>query len=92
MISPPEVQTAIVQVLANTAVASDVLPLELSRTVPVPGLPSPEHVLVRVHAVALNPTDHKLVTHVSIPKGRSLPLLESGSPALAVILNGIPYT
>ena len=43
-------------------------PLEVSHSVPVPlGLPSANHVLIRVLAVALNPTDHKMVTHFPIP-------------------------
>ncbi|KAI0199878.1 putative alcohol dehydrogenase [Astrocystis sublimbata] len=54
------VQTAILQ--ASTVGASTVsggLQLEVSTDVPIPELPSPDHVLVRVLAVALNPTDYK---------------------------------
>lgn len=35
----------------------------VSHSVPVPDLPSPYHVLVRVLAVGLNPADYKMVTH-----------------------------
>lgn len=39
------------------------LPLAVSNNRPIPELSSPYHVLVRVAAVGLNPTDHKMVTH-----------------------------
>ncbi|ORY61264.1 chaperonin 10-like protein [Pseudomassariella vexata] len=42
------------------------LPLTVSHSVPVPGLVSPYHVLVRVLAVALNPNDHKMMMHFPI--------------------------
>lgn len=62
--APPETQTAIIQ--SSNAPAPS-LPLEVSSAVQVPSIPSEHHVLVRVLAVALNPTDHKMVRHFSNP-------------------------
>ncbi|ORY71960.1 chaperonin 10-like protein [Pseudomassariella vexata] len=65
-------QTAIIQTEEASSTKTNltsVLPLTVSHTVPVPGLPSPNHVLVRVLAVALNPTDHKAVSHFPNPSG-----------------------
>lgn len=55
-------QSAVVQ---STAVAkeSGALPLAVAHERPVPDLPTPFHVLVRVRAVGLNPTDHKMISH-----------------------------
>ncbi|KAI1176373.1 putative alcohol dehydrogenase [Nemania sp. FL0916] len=39
----------------------------LSHNAPIPPLPSPNHVLVRVLAVALNPTDYKMPAHFPMP-------------------------
>ncbi|RYP18464.1 hypothetical protein DL765_003918 [Monosporascus sp. GIB2] len=61
---PPGTQTAIVQ---SEASSSTSLPLTVSNTAPVPSLPSRFHVLVRVLAVALNPNDHKMITHFPMP-------------------------
>lgn len=61
----PQVQTAIIQ--SHNASSSGLLPLAVSRFEPVPAVLSPYHVLVRVRAVALNPNDHKMVTHFPIP-------------------------
>ena len=61
----PKTQTAIVQ-SANTS-STFPLPLAVSHSVPVPDLPSAHHVLVRILAVALNPTDHKMVMHFPTP-------------------------
>jgi NADPH:quinone reductase-like Zn-dependent oxidoreductase len=58
-------QTALLQ--TNEAVSSSTLALRLSTTVDIPGLPTPHHVLVRVLAVALNPTDHKMIFHFTVP-------------------------
>lgn len=58
---PPEIQTAVIQ--SKESPTATGLPLAISHTAPVPDLPSPHHVLVRVLAVGLNPTDHKMVTH-----------------------------
>lgn len=43
------------------------LPLAVSAVEPLPTLTLPDHVLVRVLAVALNPNDHKMVTHFPMP-------------------------
>lgn len=59
----PETQTALIQAPSS----SSKIPLALSKHVPIPPLPSPDHVLVRVLAVALNPTDHKMPTHFPMP-------------------------
>ncbi|KAL4914780.1 chaperonin 10-like protein [Aspergillus aurantiobrunneus] len=61
--TPPFTQTAIVQ----TKRTSTKLPLFVNRSAPVPALQSEDHVLVRVLAVALNPNDHKMVTHFNTP-------------------------
>lgn len=58
-------QTAILQ--SGSDSASEALPLVISRSTPIPTLPSEHHVLVRVLAVALNPTDHKNPTHFPTP-------------------------
>jgi NADPH:quinone reductase-like Zn-dependent oxidoreductase len=58
----PKTQTAVIQ-LASTSQ----LPLTVSHTVPVPDLPSPHHVLVRVLAAGLNPTDYKMATRFRMP-------------------------
>ncbi|KAI5865335.1 putative alcohol dehydrogenase [Durotheca rogersii] len=58
-----ETQTAVIQ---SGDRSTALLPLKAS-TVPVPILPSEHHVLVRVLAVALNPTDHKMVRHFPNP-------------------------
>jgi len=57
-------QTAIVQ---TGDVSASRLPIAVSHTAPLPTIPSPHHVLVRVLAVALNPTDHKMPTHFPTP-------------------------
>ncbi|KAK6063440.1 Enoyl reductase LovC 3 [Seiridium cupressi] len=59
----PQMQTALVQAADGYAGS---LPLTVA-TVEVPSLPSPYHVLVRVLAVALNPNDHKMITHFTMP-------------------------
>jgi len=56
----PKIQTAVTQ-SASTQPESN-LPLAVSHSVPVPDMPSPHHVLIRVLAVGLNPTDYKMVT------------------------------
>ncbi|KAI1456608.1 GroES-like protein [Annulohypoxylon moriforme] len=55
------VQTAIIQSVSTTADTG--LPLVVSHTVPIPRMTSPYHVLIRIIAVGLNPTDHKMVTY-----------------------------
>lgn len=50
-------QTAIVVHLSP--LGSESLPLTISHKTPVPTLPTDHHVLIRVLAVALNPTDYK---------------------------------
>lgn len=64
---PPSTQTAIVQ--CQKASSASALPLTVSNTAPVPDLPSATHVLIRVLSVALNPTDHKMITHFTTPDG-----------------------
>ena len=59
--SPPKTQTAIIQ--SKTAPTESGLPLAVAYSKPLPDLPSPYHVLVRVLAVGLNPTDYKMITH-----------------------------
>ncbi len=61
----PKIQTAVVQ-SKETPSRTSGLPLAVSHSKPVLDLPSPYHVLVRVLAVGLNPTDHKMVTHFYI--------------------------
>ena len=61
----PKTQTAIVQ-SANPPPSSP-LPLAISHSMPISDFPSAHHVLVRTLAVALNPTDHKMVTHFPAP-------------------------
>ena len=58
----PKTQTAVIQSKATPSRASG-LPLAISHSKPVLDLPSPYHVLVRVLAVGLNPTDYKMVMH-----------------------------
>lgn len=62
--SSPATQTAIVQTVKDS---STHLPLTINRSAPIPKVPSEHHVLVRILAVALNPTDHKMVTHFNMP-------------------------
>ncbi|KAK2037425.1 GroES-like protein [Colletotrichum somersetense] len=62
--SPPTTQTAIVQIAKGS---STELPLVVIRSAPVPTLPSEHHLLIRVLAVALNPNDHKMMTHFDMP-------------------------
>ena len=61
----PKTQTAIVQ--SADPSPSSPLPLAIAHSVPISDLPSVHHVLVRILAVALNPTDHKMVTHFPTP-------------------------
>lgn len=58
-------QTAIIQ--SQSPASNGRLPLDVCDSVVIPDLISPAHVLVRVLTVALNPTDHKMVTHLPIP-------------------------
>src|SRR5689334_19061937 len=60
----PETQTALIQ--TGDASSGSTLSLNISTSVRVPELPTPHHVLVRVLAVALNPTDHKMVAHFPV--------------------------
>jgi NADPH:quinone reductase-like Zn-dependent oxidoreductase len=57
----PTTQTAVVQ----TAITTSDLPLSINTSAPVPKPPTDHHVLVQVHAVALN--DHKMVTYFNTP-------------------------
>ncbi|CAA9963955.1 hypothetical protein CFE70_007342 [Pyrenophora teres f. teres 0-1] len=58
---PTKGQTAIVQ--SKTPPRTSGLPLVVAHDRPLPPLPTPYHVRVRVLAVGLNPTDYKMVTH-----------------------------
>ncbi|KAF4614410.1 hypothetical protein G7Y89_g15327 [Cudoniella acicularis] len=69
---PPQLQTAIVQTQEPSLPTSS-LRLTVSHSVPIPALPSLNHVLVRVLAVALNPTDFKMVTYFPQP-GTNVPI------------------
>ncbi|KAI0477621.1 putative zinc binding dehydrogenase [Xylariaceae sp. FL0804] len=66
-LSVPEFQTGIVQ--SGDAGGGD-HNLSISNSVPTPTLASPHDVLVRVLAVALNPTDHKMPAHFPSPGNR----------------------
>lgn len=57
----PKTQTAVIQ--SQSASRESGLRLAVSTSKPIPELPTPYHVLVRVLAVGLNPTDYKMVTH-----------------------------
>lgn len=57
-------QIAVVQSVKDS---STHLPLVINRSAPVPKAPSEHHVLVRILAVALNPNDHKMITHFNLP-------------------------
>ena len=58
---PTNGQTAIIQ--SKTPSRPSGLALVVAHDRPLPPLPTPYHVRVRVLAVGLNPTDHKMVTH-----------------------------
>ncbi|KAJ5588378.1 hypothetical protein N7537_011056 [Penicillium hordei] len=62
--SPPQLQTAIRQTPLGSGIN---LPLVIDRETQVPKPRSEHHVLVRVLAVALNPNDHKMITHLNMP-------------------------
>ncbi|KAJ0365229.1 putative secondary metabolism biosynthetic enzyme [Colletotrichum chrysophilum] len=57
----PKTQTAVIQ--SQAASRESGLRLAVSTSKPIPELPTPYHVLIRVLAVGLNPTDYKMVTH-----------------------------
>ncbi|KAI1298199.1 GroES-like protein [Xylaria venustula] len=61
MTSTPNSQTAIVQ--SKACPRDPGIPLTIDRSRPLPVMSTPFHVLVRVLAVGLNPTDHKMITH-----------------------------
>ncbi|KAI1746167.1 GroES-like protein [Xylaria scruposa] len=65
-INVPETHTALIQASGATLPSSKIT-LVLSKNAPIPPLPSLDHVLIRVLAVALNPTDHKMPTHFPMP-------------------------
>lgn len=54
-----KLQTAVIQ---SSLTPKSGLPLAVSHAVPIPEIASPHHVLVRVLAVGLNPTDYKMAT------------------------------
>ena len=62
--APPKSQTAIIQ--SKISPTKSGLPLKITHSKPVPELPSPYHVLIRVLAVGLNPTDWKMITNFYI--------------------------
>lgn len=57
----PRTQTAVIQ--SKTPSRPSGLPLAITSSKPVPEISSPYHVVVRVLAVGLNPTDYKMITH-----------------------------
>ena len=57
----PKLQTSVIQ--SKSPLRRSGLPLIVSNQRPVLDLPSQYHVLVRVLAVGLNPTDYKMITH-----------------------------
>lgn len=61
----PKLQTAILQ--SRKPVHTEDVPLVVSNSVRIPDLPSEHHILVRVLAVALNPTDYKNITYFPSP-------------------------
>ena len=61
MLGSIRTETAVIQSRQNPRESG--LPLAVASSRPVPDLVSPYHVLVRVLAVGLNPTDHKMTTH-----------------------------
>ncbi|KAL6158890.1 putative secondary metabolism biosynthetic enzyme [Exserohilum turcicum] len=65
----PETQTALIQ--TGVPPSGSTLGLKISNTVQIPELTRPNQVLIRVLAVALNPTDHKMVTHFPVPGNQS---------------------
>ncbi|KAL4981451.1 chaperonin 10-like protein [Aspergillus falconensis] len=62
----PALQTALVQTPLGSGID---LPLTINHETPIPKPPTEHHVLVRVLAVALNPNDHKMITHLNMPGG-----------------------
>lgn len=66
-----ETQSAIIQAQqpAPTTPEAAIASLRVSHSVPIPKPPSDHHVLVRVLAVALNPTDYKMVSSFPLPGG-----------------------
>jgi NADPH:quinone reductase-like Zn-dependent oxidoreductase len=88
--SLPRLQTAVVQspALPASSPADESLPLAVSDSVPIPVLPSSHHVLVRVLAVALNPTDFKMVTYFPRPFHGDTPALPIGCDFCGVVEDG----
>src|SRR5262245_57381702 len=84
---PAQMQTAIVQAHESTYLRSN-LPLAIANSAPIPTLPSLNHVLIRVLAVALNPIDWKMVTYFPQP-GRNLPI---GSDFCGIVEEGSETT
>lgn len=64
--TPTKLQTAIIQIRQPLS-SSGSLPLGVSHSSPIPATKSDNQVLVRVLAVALNPTDFKTVAHFPQP-------------------------
>lgn len=63
---PRTTQTALIQ-CQNGHAQPGRLPLTTASDVVVPSLPSEYHVLIWVLTVALNPNDHKMIVHHSMP-------------------------
>ncbi|KAH8195538.1 hypothetical protein TruAng_010298 [Truncatella angustata] len=70
--APPQVQTAIIQA-EQAEFPADSLAVVVSHNVPVPTLTSANQVLVRVLAVALNPSDFKMIKYFPRP-GTNIPI------------------
>lgn len=58
---PPKTQTAVIQ--SKAVPRESGLPLAVADLRPVPDLKSPYHVIVRILAAGLNPTDCKMIKH-----------------------------
>ncbi|KAL3471726.1 chaperonin 10-like protein [Aspergillus californicus] len=61
---PHPAQTAIIQTPQTSPTK---IPLAITPSAAIPSIKCPHHVLVQVLAVALNPNDHKMVTHFNTP-------------------------
>ena len=65
--STPTAQTAIIQAPPSSTSHSSHLPLLIAPSLPLPAISSPHHILTRVLAAGLNPTDTKMITNFRMP-------------------------
>lgn len=84
----PKVHSAVVQ-SKGPSISEDQLPLVVTNSKRIPPLPTAHHVLVRVLAVGLNPTDYKMVTHFYM-EGNTVGCDFCGLVVDAGPLSGIP--